>query len=168
MPAPVIHINDVQIEQIIYQGEPVVTFAQIAEVHGVPVINVQRSFERHAERFTPGKHYFRLDFAEASQLLLRVEANPNGLTVFTQKGYLLLTKPMKDAKSWEVQEQMVDEYFSLVAAARPAPVLAPGQQLLGEVAVMESLYGFLDKSGWVEPRVQRAHFQEGAVLPGAL
>lgn len=34
------------------------------------------------------------------------------------------------------------------------PVLAPGQQLLGEVAVMEQLYGFLDKYGWVEARDQ--------------
>ena len=123
MTTQLIHINDVQIEQIIYQGEPVVTFAQIAEVHEVPVFNVQRSFERHAERCTPGKHYFRLDFAEANQLQLRVVVGANALIVFTLKGYLLLTKPMRDAKSWQVQERMVDEYFALLAT--PALLAAP-------------------------------------------
>ena len=106
-------INDVSIEQLIYKDTPVVTFAQVAEVHGISVETVRDSFKRHSKRFVDGKHYFRLDFTEANQLVVRQPVSQNGLIVLTQKGYLLLTKPMRDSKSWEVQERMIDEYFSL-------------------------------------------------------
>lgn len=108
-----ITIQDTQLEQLLYQNVPVVTFQQIAEVHGISVKNAHESFRRHKERFTEGKHYFRLDYTEASQLPSSVEANPNGLIIFTEKGYLLLTKPLRDTKAWEVQERMVDDYFTL-------------------------------------------------------
>ena len=114
-------INTVTIEQLLYRDTPVVTFQQIAEVHGISVKNIQESFRRHRGRFTEGKHYFRLDFAEARQLPSSVEVSPNGLTVFTEKGYLLLTKPLRDDKSWEVQERMVDEYFALQSSVIAPP-----------------------------------------------
>lgn len=114
-------VNDVSIEQLTYRNIPVVTFQQIADVHGIVVKNIHESFRRHRNRFTEEKHYFRLDFAEASQLPSSVEANPNGLILFTEKGYLLLTKPMRDEKSWEVQERMIDEYFVLRSAVVPRP-----------------------------------------------
>ena len=107
-----VQINHTSLEQLLYRELPVVTVQQIAEVHGVSPENVQKSFQRHRGRFTEGKHYFRLDFAEANQLGLRVQANSNGLNVFTEKGYLLLTKPLRDSKAWEVQERMVDAYFA--------------------------------------------------------
>jgi len=113
-------INHATLEQLLYKNVPVVTIQQIADVHGISVKNVHGAFERHAKRFTEGKHYFRLDFVEASQLLTREEANPNGLLLFTEKGYLLLTKPMRDEKAWDVQERMVDEYFVL----RQAPQMS--------------------------------------------
>lgn len=99
--------------------------------------NAHESFRRHKERFTEGKHYFRLDYTEARQLPSSVEANPNGLIIFTEKGYLLLTKPLRDTKAWEVQERMVDDYFVLkqvqTATFRqptPPPLLpSPKEQL---------------------------------------
>ena len=103
-------INTTTLEQITYRDMPVVTFQQIADVHGISVKNIHESFRRNRKRFTEGKHYFRLDF---TQLPSSVEVSPNGLTVFTEKGYLLLSKPMRDDKSWEIQERMIDEYFTL-------------------------------------------------------
>lgn len=56
-----------------------ITFDMIAKVHGVPITNVQKSFTCHQDRFTQGKHVYRLDYAEASQNGLGVLSNPNGV-----------------------------------------------------------------------------------------
>jgi hypothetical protein len=112
MPPPsTILINGQAIDQIFYKGIPVVTYEHIAIVHQVPIRNIHKTFERHKAEFVEGEDYFRLDFAEANQLLLSVEANPNGLIVFTEGGYLLLVKPMRDKVSWQVQRVMRDAYF---------------------------------------------------------
>lgn len=108
----IIAINDITLNKLIYQDTPVVTFEMIARVHGVPVQNVQKAFRRHQGRFEEGKHVIRLDFAEASQLVPGVQVSPNGVRLFTERGYLLLVKPMKDDTSWQVQERMIDAYFS--------------------------------------------------------
>lgn len=127
-----IAINDASIEKILYHDVPVVTFEQIAEVHGIPIRNVQRTFQRHRNRFIEGKHCFRLDYSTASELPLRVVVSHNGLVFFTEKGYLLLTKPLRDNKAWEVQERMVDDYFALkqeaVTEVTFPPPLSPLRQ----------------------------------------
>ena len=108
-----ITIQDTQLEHLLYQEQPVVTFQQIADVHGIAIRNVHQSFRRHRTEFTEGEDYIRLDYRAASQLLPGVEANPNGLILFTEQGYLLLTKPMKDKVSWQVQKRMIKDYFAL-------------------------------------------------------
>lgn len=127
MPAPQITINDVNVEQLQYQGEPVVTIAMVARVHSVDEANVHKSFQRHQERFTEGTHYFRIDSEEASRCGLRVQTGQHGAVLFTRKGYLLLVKPMRDDRAWIVQERMIDDYFTLrdAAQARALPEAPP-------------------------------------------
>jgi phage regulator Rha-like protein len=125
-----IKINDVEIEHITYKDQPVVTFEMIAEVHDISVRTVINSFQRNKEKFTDGKHFYRIDFEEASQLTFKGEVSPNGVTLFTKKGYALLTKPMRDEKSWEVQEQMIDEYFAMRAQATAIPPQSTAEMLL--------------------------------------
>jgi ORF6N domain len=108
-----VKIGHGELEQLIYRDKPVVTFAQIAQVHGTSAKHMQNLFRRHKQQFLEGEDYFHLDFAEASQTHLKDGANPNGLTVFTEDGYLLLVKPMRDEVSWQVQRQMRAAYFLL-------------------------------------------------------
>jgi phage regulator Rha-like protein len=109
----VIKIGVGEIQQVLHRDMPVVTLEQIAAVHGVSIKTVQSSYREHKARFQEGKHVFHLDFAEASQLLAGqgVKASPNGLTLFTEAGYLLLVKPMRDETAWQVQERMIEAYF---------------------------------------------------------
>jgi hypothetical protein len=81
-------------------------------VHGVLQKDIERSFREHQTRFHEGKHCYLLDFAEASQLLSSIgaKANPYGLGIFTEAGYLLLVKPMRDDLAWQVQERMIEAY----------------------------------------------------------
>ena len=60
-----------------------------------------------------------LDFAEASQLPLKVEVSANGLTLFTEAGYLLLVKPMRDKLSWQVQEMMIRGIYKSLLTPPP-------------------------------------------------
>jgi phage regulator Rha-like protein len=101
----------------------------IAEVHGIPVTNVQKSFQRHTNRFTEGKHYSRIDAGEAQRSGLRVQTGQHGALLFTEKGYLLLVKPMKDEKSWQVQERMIDDYFAMRQALQ-SPAVSKGDMLV--------------------------------------
>jgi phage regulator Rha-like protein len=141
---PTIQINDISLDQLTYRDVPVVTFQQIAEVHDVSVKTVMDSFHRHKGRFALGKHYFRLDFIEASELLVRQEVSPNGIILFTEKGYLLLTKPMRDQKSWEVQERMVDEYFTLKTALTAYSDLIAIQNTLVKLAEVRDAQKLLE------------------------
>lgn len=139
-----ITINDTQIEQLTYHEQPVVTFEMIADVHGVPVSNVQKSFQRHQDRFTAEKHYYRINAEESQRCGLRVQTGQHGALLFTRHGYLLLVKPMKDDKAWNVQERMIDEYFAMQTALQALPTVPqvkdPKLQMLIEAVVrMDSL-----------------------------
>ncbi len=109
-------IQDTQLEQLLYHDIPVVTFQQIADVHGISVQNVFSSFRRHKERFTEGKHFYLVENAVE---YLGHNGTLKTIYLFTEKGYLLLTKPLRDAKAWEVQERMVDDYFAMKQAQAP-------------------------------------------------
>lgn len=100
-----------EIQRLFYHDRPVVTFEQIATVHGTDTNHIQQMFHRHKTKLVEGEDYFRLDFAEANELLLSVKVSRNGLIVFTEGGYLLLVKPMRDDVSWQVQRTMRDAYF---------------------------------------------------------
>jgi ORF6N domain len=113
MERTVVKIGHGELEQLIYRDKPVVTFAQIAQVHGTSAKHLQNLFRRHKQQFLEGEDYFHLDFAEASSTHLKDGANSQGLTVFTEDGYLLLVKPMRDEVSWKVQRQMRAAYFLL-------------------------------------------------------
>jgi hypothetical protein len=108
-------IGDNALEPYEWDGKRVVTFEQIAQVHGVPVKTVTRSHDRHRSRFQEVKHVYRLDFAQ-SQMLLKGGANPNGLTVFTEYGYFLLVKPMRDDLAWQIYDVMIETYFRVQQA----------------------------------------------------
>jgi hypothetical protein len=70
----------------------------------VSVKNVERSYRDHAPRFQEGKHTYLLDYAEAKSLLSSIGEIRSKVRVFTEQGYLLLVKPMRDERSWHVQE----------------------------------------------------------------
>lgn len=167
--ANLITINNTQIEQLTYHDHPVVTFEMIARVHGVPFQNVHKAFSRHQDHFVEGKHYYRIP-AEETLTILKVQSGNHGALLFTEKGYLLLVKPMRDAKSWQVQDRMVDDYFALRQALQIAtpPVTLPSAHdrldvLKACAAALEALGVFDDRDradfGAYVRQVARAEMQ---------
>jgi hypothetical protein len=129
-----IPIEGYDLHQFFWNGVPVVTYDQIALVHKVNSKTVRRAFNENTERFEAGKHFYRLDFTEASQLLASIEVRPsaNGLIVFTERGYLLLVKPMRNDMAWRVQEMMIDAYFRV----QDAQTIPPPETALDKLAII--------------------------------
>lgn len=92
-----------------YNGQRVVTFRDIDEVHRRPSGTARKAFNRNKKYFVLNKHYFVLQVDEA-KTIFNISA-PNGFIVLTERGYLMVTKPLNDELSWKVQEMLIDGYF---------------------------------------------------------
>jgi hypothetical protein len=93
-----------------FKDQRVVTVKEIAKVHQVPIRNVQINYERNRTRFIEGVDYFALKGKKACNKLF-VGSNITQINVFTESGYLMLTKSLTDDLSWQVQRELVNHYF---------------------------------------------------------
>ena len=83
--------NDLTILE--HQGKRVVTLAMVDQVHQRPAGTAKRNFHENRSRFEEGKHYFLVSRACADEFrTLGVDIPNRGLTVLTERGYLLLVK----------------------------------------------------------------------------
>lgn len=92
-----------------YEGKRVVTFKDIDNVHARPSGTARKRFNDNKRYFIEGEDYFVRKTDEA-----RNEYNiaaPNGLTLITETGYLMLVKSFTDDLAWDVQRQLVKAYF---------------------------------------------------------
>ncbi len=95
-----------------YKSERVLTYKMIDEAHARNNGAAHNIFQKNKTRFIEGKHYHMVKYAEAEALKpYGVDVPPRGLTLITERGYLLLVKSFTDDLAWEVQEQLVDHYF---------------------------------------------------------
>jgi hypothetical protein len=105
-----------------YRGQRVVTFRDVDVLHKRPVGASRKSFNSHRNQFIEGEDYFVLNTDEAFSLY-GVKA-PNGLMMFTESGYLLIVKTFTDDLAWQVQRQLVKNYFKakeMIAQQPQAP-----------------------------------------------
>lgn len=97
-----------------HQGQRVVTLAMVDEVHKRPEGTARRNFNEHRPRFIEAEDFFVRNSYEARQMGINA---PNGLTLLTESGYLMLVKSLSDDLAWEVQRQLVRSYFRPAAPA---------------------------------------------------
>ena len=115
----IVVIGNHEVGMKMYEGQPVVTFNDIDMLHERPEGTARRNFTQHKKRFTEGKHYHlitkkTLENAEKNEIrtfdfLIK---SPRGLTVLTERGYLLLVKSFTDDLAWQIQDALVENYFS--------------------------------------------------------
>ena len=112
--AELVKIEDTELTIREYNGQRVVTFKDIDTVHKNKSGTAYRNFSRNKKHFIEGTHFFVLK-KENSNVTICHNRNivvPNkGLTVLTERGYLLVAKSFNDDLSWKVQDQLVDTYF---------------------------------------------------------
>lgn len=140
-----IEISGVAMPIVEYQGQRVVTLAMVDRVHQRPEGTARRTFTDHKDRMRSGEDFYLLDFAQKDAVRsFGIEVPPRGLVILTESGYLMLTKPMTDDRSWEVQRRLVNGYFRAkeIAPARE-PQLSPATIAQITAAVVEGVKGAL-------------------------
>lgn len=91
-----------------YQGQRVVTLKDIDTVHQRPDGTARRNFNTNKQHFIEGVDYFKIQPNEIRTVGI---TSPNGGTVVTESGYLMLVKSFTDDLSWDVQRELVNTYF---------------------------------------------------------
>lgn len=101
-------IHNTQLPVVEYRGQRVVTLAMIDQVHERPEGTARRNFNEHRDKLIEGEDYFVRNSSEARQMGF---VAPNGLSLLTEQGYLMLVKSLTDDLAWTVQRQLVSNYF---------------------------------------------------------
>ncbi|MHA1092238.1 ORF6N domain-containing protein [Enterobacter ludwigii] len=107
-----------------FQGQRVVTFAMVDNAHQRPADTAKKTFKRNRVRFIEGEDFFivtasYVDWGATGHLARGIKrpgkkmSNPirGKVTLLTESGYLLLTKPFNDDLAWQVQRELVKAYF---------------------------------------------------------
>lgn len=92
-----------------WNGQRVVTFKDIDIAHGRPDGTASRNFRKNKKHFFEGVDFIRRNSSDTKKEY-GIKA-PNGLTLITETGYLMIVKSFTDDLSWEVQRNLVNNYF---------------------------------------------------------
>ncbi len=104
-------INGQQLPVHEIKGQRVITIHQIAQLHQVNEKNVTTNFANNKRHFVEGKDFFKtVQKAPTKNSLVERER-----LYFTESGYLMLTKSMKDDLSWALMRELVNCYFKVAA-----------------------------------------------------
>lgn len=118
---------------MLYEGERVITFGAIDQVHQKAEGAARVAFNRHKKRFKLGIHYYEID-AETSRIYgIRGGSNTKRVKVLNKRGYLLLAKVFDDDVAWQVQDMLVECYFILEQQHQQAAQQPDTFQLLASI-----------------------------------
>ena len=112
-----LEINGVKIKRKEYMGQSVLSVYDISSIHQKEVRAINQQFKRNKEKFIEGKDYFRLKRTEIDQSHNVIGSSKHSSNefenLFTERGYIKLTRTFSDDFSWKVQDILIDEYFNM-------------------------------------------------------
>lgn len=100
-----------------WDGQIVITTAQLAKAYGATTQNIRQNFNSNKDRFVEGKHYIfltgedlrafkrNIDFSDV------VEKNVNQLYLWTRRGASRHCKILGTDKAWEQFDYLEENYF---------------------------------------------------------
>lgn len=100
-----------------WNGQVVITTAQLAEVYGTTADNINNNFSQNSNRFEAGKHYILLTGEELRQFKNLpvingvVSKNTSRLYLWTRRGASRHCKILGTDKAWEQFDYLEDNYF---------------------------------------------------------
>lgn len=96
-----------------YNGQRVVTFKDIDDVHNRPDGTANKRFLDNKKRFVEGEDFFKVSNSEIrkSRIIPISDNDYMDKILVTEQGYLMLVKSFTDDLAWEVQRKLVNEYF---------------------------------------------------------
>lgn len=93
-----------------YGNKRVVTFKDIDLVHERPEGTADRNFRENKDKFIEGEDYVILGKSQNNEIR-GLEIPNRGITLITEQGYLMLVKSLTDELAWQVQRELVNNYF---------------------------------------------------------
>lgn len=97
-----------------WNGQRVVTFKDIDVVHGRKSGTARRNFNSNKKYFIENVDYVIVTHDNPivrNSYIGNTKVPPRGLTLITETGYLMIVKSFTDDLSWEVQRNLVNNYF---------------------------------------------------------
>lgn len=110
MRSELVKVNNQEVAVKEFRGQRVITFKDIDLVHERPEGTAGRNFRENKKHFIEGEDYFQRNSSEAREGFGIVA--PSGLYLITEQGYLMLVKSFTDDLAWDVQRQLVKNYFN--------------------------------------------------------
>lgn len=126
------------IERIEFNGEPVLTTGQLAQLYETTSKIIRQNFQNNRDRYIQGKHFYKLtgealrDFKQNVKDFnfiddrevenLGFANNLNVLYLWTKRGAARHCKSVGTDRAWDVFEILEENYFR----PKPVEVLAPG------------------------------------------
>lgn len=104
-----VKINNTDLQVKEFNRQRVVTLKDIDLLHQRPEGTARRNFNENKKHFIADEDYFVRNSYEAKEEFGVIA--PNGLTLLTESGYLMLVKSFTDDLAWTIQRQLVKGYF---------------------------------------------------------
>lgn len=122
-----------------FNKQRIMTTKILAEQYGTNEQNISKNFTRNMERFTEGKHYFKLDGEELKEFKGYVQNDESlkfasVLYLWTEKGAARHAKILDTDEAWEVYETLEETYFRV----KEQKQLSPMEQLRLQYQVIET------------------------------
>lgn len=100
-----------------YHGKPVVTSGMLARLYGATESQIRKNHSRNKSRFIEGKHYYKVDGKELSDLRVslrhsQISLKARSVILWTQRGAARHAKMLETNKAWDVFEALEDSYFA--------------------------------------------------------
>lgn len=105
------------------EGKKILFDVQIAEIHQVKTIHIREAINKMINR---GRMNEGIDFIDLKQRIDMVDTfdltelyakqsitQAKNIYILSERGYTKLIKLLNDDKSWDIMEQIVDEYFTM-------------------------------------------------------
>lgn len=112
-----LEINGVKIERKKYKGEHVLTPWDISKIHQREVREVNQNFKNLRNKMVKDEDYYIVHKSKLSESKILIQDyipnNVKEIMLFTESGYLFLTKSFNDDFSWEIQRELIKNYFKL-------------------------------------------------------
>ena len=125
-----------------YAEQRVLTTEQLADAYGCLPSQITQNFNNNRERFTEGKHFFRVDGEDLTNLRvenfdLQISPKARVLYLWTERGASRHSKMLGTDRAWEMFDALEESYFNprpkaLTPAEQMAQGLLAAQKLLAE------------------------------------
>ena len=131
----------------------VMTTEQLAEAYGCDVQHIKQNFNNNKERFTEGKHYFRLEGAELKSFKKQVEnfdlpvsKFASAIYLWTKRGAARHSKMLGTERAWDVFDELEESYFNPMKNMTPEEfLLCSAQRMVEQARAIKAANARIDK-----------------------